>query len=195
MFKKFKAFEAPYRYNFKDPDTDMSFVSSSREDLFKQIITYRQQNRLEPIEALPLVVENYWCSQPENIGKCQDNPDATRSFTAYLSGGMMLLKSLLFKRYAPQEVADKRAEQCVSCEFNVFPDKGPFIKWTDDLAIECVGQRKSKYHNELGQCGVCTCALRAKVFIDDKLPPFDKQQLVQLRKVKCWQLPLSGQDK
>lgn len=194
MFKKFRAFEAPYRYDFTDPDTGMTFQGKSREDLVKQIITYRQQNRLAPIEGLALVLENYWCAQPENVGKCQDNPDATRGFTAYLSGGMTLLKSLLFKRFATQEVADKRAEQCIGCEFNAFPDRGPFVKWTDELAIECVGQRKSKFHTELGQCAVCTCTLRAKVFIDDVLPPFDKEQVVQLKRVKCWQLLLSRQD-
>lgn len=195
MFKRLRAFEAPHSYVFVDPDTGYKYHTHNQESLVKSIITYRHQNRLPNIEALNAVLENYWCGLPENNGKCQDNKNITRSWSAYIKGGVALLQNLAYRKYASQETADTRSEQCAKCPNNTFPDKGPFIKWSDEIAIQCVGERRSKEHLNIGSCGVCSCPLRAKVFWDSPLPPFPEDQLVELKKVKCWQLKLSNQDK
>lgn len=195
MLKRFKAFEVPYQYDFKDPDTGFQFKSHNKDDLNRQIVSYRSQNGLDPIEGLALVLENYWCGQIQNAGKCQEcPPDMTRGFTEYLAGGMVLLKAMLFKRFVTQEVAEKRAKHCTECRYNIFPDKGPFMAWTDEVAVQCVGaKRKTSYDDKLGQCAVCTCVLKSKVYIDQKLDPFTPKQVERMKQVKCWQLELSGQ--
>lgn len=195
MLKTFKAFEAPYRYDFVDPDTGHKFIDYNRDSLIDRIVAYRSQNRLAPIEKLPEVLNNYWCSQPENVGKCRPcEEEVTRGFYAVLQGGITLLKALAMKHFSPQEVADARSEQCKDCKYNSFPDRGPFRVWIDDVAVSCVGSRKSKHHEDIGICAVCTCPLRSKVFIEEKLPAFTPKQVELLRGVKCWQLKLSGQD-
>jgi len=194
MFLRFKPFEASWTFQFKDPDTAFTYHSHNLTELYRRIILYRQQNNLEMIEELPQVVENYLCGLPENVGKCQENIELDRKFTAYVKGGVSLLKNMLFGLYAKREVAEKRALQCVSCPNNVFPDKGAFLKWSDDIAIAQVGERKVTVHEQLGSCKVCSCPLRSKVFFEGKIAPFPEEELVELKKVSCWQLSLSGQE-
>ena len=192
MFRKFKPFEASRVFEFKDPDTGFQYREKSLADLYKRIVTYRAQNNLEPLELLREVVENYLCGLPENTNKCQPM-ELQRSWFQTVVGGVLLLKNLAFRRYAPQKVAEERAKQCEGCKFNVFPDKGPFISFADNIAVMQVGERRTENAEKLGNCEVCTCVLKSKVFYQGSLPKFPEDQLVQLRSVNCWQLKLSGQ--
>jgi hypothetical protein len=95
----------------------------------------------------------------------------------------------MFKSFAPQVLADKRSEICASCPLNVFPDKGPFIKWSDELALHSIGNRRSKEHDKLGNCDGCSCPLRPKVFFDGtpKLTPEEEKKISEANS-NCWQL-------
>ena len=194
--KQFKAFEAPHHYDFVDPDTARKFQASSKIELISQIEAYRGQNNLPKIEGIDIVLENYWCGQVENAGKCKEcPPEFTRGFTEYINGGLIMLKSMLMKNFAPQEVAEERSKQCEICEFNVFIDRGPFVTGVDDIAVQCVGTRRVSNKEKLGQCACCLCPLRSKVFINEPLPKFTPKQVQRMKSVSCWQLALSGQDK
>lgn len=193
MFLKLKPFQAFSRFEFKDPDTRMLHKAPDLSNLYNLIIRYRAQNNLPPLEALNHVVENYLCSLPENCYKCQENEEVDRKFSAYIRGGVALLKNMFFRRFASQEVAETRAAQCVKCPYNVFPDKGPFLQWADDIAIAQVGDRKVSVTDKLGNCAVCSCVIKSKVFYDGKLDKFPDDQLVKMKSVSCWQLPLAGQ--
>jgi len=193
MFRRFRAFEAPANLTFKDPDTGHVYKSTTFSSLYTDIIRYRQQNNLEPLEGLREVVENYLCGLPENNGKCQQNTEMSRSFSQYVQGGIALLKNIAYRKFASQREAEERAHQCLKCEFNVFPDKGNFLNYADNIAIMQVGERKTSLDKDLGNCAVCTCVLRSKVHYDGKLNKFSAEELVKLKKVNCWQLKLSGQ--
>ena len=193
MFKKFKAFESPHSYVFTDPDTGFKYSERTKEELVKHIITYRHQNRLPEIEMLNAVLDNYWCGLPENAGKCQANATLQRGLIPTIRGGIALLTNLMYQVFAEQSVADTRSEQCSTCPFNYFPDKGPFVAWSDNIAINTIGEKKSKMHKQLGNCKVCDCPLRSKVFYGKTLDAFPEEQVLKFKTVKCWQLELSGQ--
>lgn len=165
VIKRFKAFQGPTTLEFIDPDTGFHYKAATKEALFDLIINYRIQNRLDPIKALDTVLENYWCSKPENAGKCEV-VQLSRGWYHYLSGGISLLENLFFgeKNMVTQEDADWRAAICSECKHNVFTDKGDFIKWSDEIAEASTGGKKSKFYDELGNCEICTCPLRAKVW-------------------------------
>jgi len=102
----------------------------------------------------------------------------------------------MFKTFASQEVAEKRALQCSKCKFNVaLEDSNAFRQWTNDIAIQCVGQRKTSLDSKLNTCAICSCVLKSKVHIDTKLDPFTPKQVERMKSVNCWQLALSNQDK
>lgn len=189
MIMRLKAFAFPTDWVFKDPDTGTQFRAKDKTSLVKHIITYRAQNRLPQIEHLDIVLENYLCQQPKMQGGCVPR-HLQRNLMAYAKGGLQLIKNLARGKFVTQEEADRRSKICLTCPNNVFPDKGKFLEWSDIVAIQSVGKLRSIHHNELGNCGVCTCPLRAKVWIK---PPFklSKEHEEQMRgdKPNCWQLP------
>ena len=195
MFRKFLPFQASSRLEFKDPDSGYIHTGKTLPELYTNIIRYRVQNGYELLEALPEVVDNYLCGLPENCNKCTgiEVKELNRSFQQYIKGGVALLKNIIFRKFARLDVAEARAKQCISCKYNVFPDKDLFLEWSDNIAIMQVGERKVSVHEQLASCDVCTCNLRSKVFFDGKLDKFKDDEVVKLKSVKCWQLELSGQ--
>lgn len=176
-------------YEFKDPDTGYKYSGSTMQQLMHRIIAYRVQNKLPLIDELSSVVENYLCQHPLNTGMCQENKILARGFMGYLKGGIALLINMAYNKFASQDEADSRSEICAKCPHNVFPDKGAFIQWADEVAEKSVGKRKSKYHELLGNCEICSCTLRAKVFYAGKID-LPKDQIEKMIKVNCWQPPL-----
>lgn len=191
MFFRFKPFEGPARFRWKDPDTGHKFEEPTKEALITRINSYRAQNNLEAIEALPFVLESYWCGLPENAYKCVPVEVTPRGMLGYIKGGVALLKNLWYGKFASKSVADVRSGQCSECQFNVFPDRNGFIKWSDDIAVASVGERRSSNHDKLGICAVCSCPLRAKVFYTGKVEN-NPEWRSKFESVKCWQLELMG---
>jgi len=188
MFLKFKPFTGPERYVFKDPDTGRELVERNKSDLIVRIRQYRSANGLADIEYLPSVLENHWCGLAENVGRCERIERLPRGVWAYLQGGVRLLKTVMYKSFVRQDVADKRAAQCVECKYNVIPtDNAGFEKWSNDLAEAATGGRQSAYHKDLGQCAVCTCVLKMKVFYDGEID-IKKEWVAPMEEVGCWQL-------
>lgn len=187
MFKQFKAFTVPLKQVFKDPDTGRVFTAATRKELVKEVVSYRANNSLEPLDGLNIVIDTYQCNLPENLGNCLPLPRLKRGLMGFLSGGMAVIKNLRYPKLATQEVADARSEQCKDCPNNVFLDKGMFVAWQDEIALNAIGERKSKFHNDLGNCGVCSCPLRAKVFWAGPIE-LPEDQKAEVLKVNCWQV-------
>lgn len=193
MIKKFKPFHAPIRYYFVDPDTGHEYRALSDSTLAQQILSYRAQNNLPPIQNLSHVLENYWCSLPENTGSCEP-VQLTRGWMQYIKGGVALLEYVFYgpKGMVPDEEASRRAGICISCPANVFPDPdnvSSFITWSDEVATHCTHGRSIPEASQLGNCQICSCLLKAKVF---KKPPFglSEAERKEMKEVnpKCWQV-------
>jgi len=186
---KFKALEAPRDFDFIDPDTSYQYKENDKNTLMRRIVSYREQNDLSPLDALSAVLDNYWCSKPQNKGLCEQNNQLHRSLWTTIRGGVAVLVNMLYPKVVADEKAEKRAAQCAICPFNEFPDKGAFVSWSDSVAVASIGKKKTSFHEELGNCKVCTCVLKAKVFYDGPVK-FDAQQIQDLKSVNCWQLNL-----
>lgn len=187
MLLKFKPFETSDTYTFIDPDTQFKYQEPTMDALIHRIVTYRAQNALPPIEELRVVVENYLCHRPQNVGRCNPNTKISRSLWKYIKGGVTLIKNLTIENPVTQELADKRSAQCKTCLYNYFPDRGAFIRWSDSMAEAAVGNKKSKHHNALGNCEVCSCCLKAKVWVPGPHKP-DKDEIPKFQEVNCWQI-------
>lgn len=151
------------------------------------IVAYRKQNGLPEIELLPDVVENYLCTLPCHRGKCGRNTKLHRSVWTYLKGGVALLRNMLIENPVSRDEAERRASICSGCVFNVFPDKDRYVAWSDRVAEAAVPGKRLRYHNELGNCEVCTCTLKAKVWAPG---PFSlsSEEKEKMESVGCWQL-------
>lgn len=190
MFLKFNQFSGPKRFVFPDPDKPKKlYVGKSYEELYRLIRGYRSQNELPEIPFLETVVENYLCRLPEHAGSCRPRGPLKRGLIPAIKGGIALIQTMLYSSFASQEVADARSEICVTCPLNSFPDKDKFVKWSDDIAEQSVGSRRSKHHDELGNCLGCGCPLRPKVFYNGKIELTKKQKAeMSEAKPECWQV-------
>jgi hypothetical protein len=189
IFRKLKPLREPARYIFKDPDSGREFQQNTRQALINEVVNYRINNRLEAIENLNLVLENYWCSLPENIALC-DVFNLKRGWTDYLKGGIALLKDSLYPADSrvTQEEAEERALICKQCPYNVRPTKTGAFQVADDVVETYLGKGTTTSSDKfLGTCSVCTCPLRFKVHVKG---PFDidHMQRDKMVKVSCWQL-------
>lgn len=187
---QFKALEAPPGYIFKDPDTGRVFKDTTKPGIIKQIVSYRAQNDLEPLDYLGVVIEAYMCSLPRYRHQCEPAKPFSRSIFGYVKGGVALLKNMFYgeTNMVNQRTADRRAEQCSTCKFNVFPDKSTFLKWSDAVAEASTHGRKSKFYNKLGNCDVCSCPLKAKVWYKGSSTNLSSEDTAKFEEVKCWQL-------
>lgn len=187
----FKPLDSPVTWKLPDPDTGYLHTGRSLSELVKFIVSYRSQNGLKEIAHLDIVISNYLCSLPENVGKCK-SIKIKRGILQYLKGGVALLENIFYgeANMVPQEEADRRAAICVDCPCNVFPDRGTFLQWTDDMALHAVGDRKSTYHDKLGSCEGCTCVLKSKIFFKGhfKLSKDEEDKMQECSAGKCWQL-------
>lgn len=132
------------------------------------------------------MLENYWCSLPENAHKCKSVP-LRRGWFQTLKGGIALFENLAYKKMVSPQVAEERAKICIACPHNIFPDKGAFIEWSDKIAEASTGGLTTPLSGELGNCEVCSCPLRAKIFYGGKIT-VTAEQREKMQKVNCWQI-------
>lgn len=187
----FKPFETSPIWKLPDPDNNHHIhTGATRAELVSNIVNYRSQNRLPTIEKLDLVIENYLCGLPQNAGKCKAGT-LKRGFVQYLKGGLALIQNIFYgeENMVSQEEADRRGAICLNCPCNVFVDRDMFIKWSDEMALHSIGDRKSVYHDQLGNCAGCSCNMRAKVFFKG---PFNlkSEERAKMKECnsRCWQL-------
>jgi len=188
-FKKGPLGTAPSKWIFRDPDTHYLYSASTKEALISHIVSYREQNRLEPLDFLSATIDNYVCSLPENKGLCE-RFQLKRGILQYLKGGLVLARHMFTGKHVGQEEADRRSGICVGCKLNVFPkDKAGFMKWSDEIALNSVGSLKSINHDKLGSCEGCSCMLKAKCWYSSpfNLSPNESKKMRAANK-NCWQL-------
>lgn len=193
IFKRFKPEETPKRWIYIDPDTNRSFgidsPVTSQAELINLIEQYRANNDFEPIKNLKSVLENFLCGLPENGGKCISYT-LKRNLQSYLKGGIALIKDMLYgvEMRVSQDEAEKRAEICKKCPFNVIPpEKSWFIQSTDEAVKTYLGDNiKTENDSFLGNCQVCSCVLPFKVHVKG---PFElnPEEKGKMDSVGCWQ--------
>jgi len=185
--RKFASTTSPAHWEFQDPDVAHKYYEAPDQNkLYSLINSYRAQNRLEPIESLQLVVENYLCGKTENSGKCVDAM-LQRGWTSIVRGGVALLKQYYYgdAHMVTDAEAERRAKICVTCPHNVKPEKAFDVQFQDELAELSTRGRKTSVNSELGNCGCCGCPLRAKVFHKATFELSDKE--LECLIPECWQ--------
>lgn len=193
-------------YTFTDPDTGYIYNRkySSYEELASHIHEYRTANKLPPISKLRAVWEHYCCENiPGMESRCQKVSDmVARNFRQFWQGGKSFIKAALSgsRSFVEQLVADNRSAICRDCDQNVVNIGHRHSQfYTDKFMLSQIGARRSKFHDELHTCKICSCILKAKVFYSDSLvgDSLSDDEIGKLsrmprnsagRPLKCWQL-------
>lgn len=181
---KFKPFQGPAQFVFKDPDSGTVFKEDSKKLLIDRIRAYRFQNGYEEIEFLGDVLENYWCSLPENVGRCQ-NRLLERGLLPSLKAGLVLIKNYVYGSYVSAKESARRASICIQCPHNILSEDKGLIAWQDSIAYHSLKDHKTPFDKKLGTCEVCSCPLKAKVHLGGNLGL--KEEVRKKLPDYCWQ--------
>jgi len=191
-------------WSFIDPDTGHTFSRkySSLDDLIKEVVKYRDHNRLQPISNLKDLIYNHVCEKDGMQVNCCEVRNKKRSLDQYTRGGYSYIKASKqgSNAFVSQELADARAEICLNCPLMKIPKKTSALeKFTNEKMERLVGKRVVAKFKELFTCDVCSCLVRAKVWfnrtiVNDSLSNEEKMALPKDafgkdgKKFTCWQL-------
>lgn len=208
----------PGGWRFVDPDTQHPYREGYRsiDQLLSHIKTYRAQNKLDPIPKLRTAVECWLCEQPNMQPHCLD-ASSSRTVGQYLNGaraGAQLalerassMMGLSKSPFTSQKLAEKRAATCVRCKYNVENgDHSRTRKYSDEFVAGIVGPRETSQDGELFSCSICSCPLRPKVhignrIIQERMNPHERYRFPNGAPGKdgkplyCWQVrPITEED-
>lgn len=167
-------FAPPGGWRFVDPDTGFKFKKRYRslEELVAHVTSYRKQNGLSEIPKLSFVIEDWLCAQPNMAGRCKEVKIPSRTFAQYVKGAKSAAKMLIQGNdaFVDDEVAEARAALCVKCRHNKKNEQHSKLeRYTDKYVKDIVGEKTTSVDEQLFSCEVCTCPLRPKVHISQKI--------------------------
>jgi len=164
----------PGGWRYTDPDTGFRFKRryARFSELEDHVRRYRLLNDLPSIPSLSLVIQDWLCSQSNMESYCRGIEVVSRTLKQYLKGAQASAKMIAAgeKAYVPQQVAEARAEVCVSCRYNKKSDKHSRLqRYTDKYVKSMVGDRRTSFDEKLHSCDICSCPLRPKVHVSQRI--------------------------
>lgn len=197
-----RATTPPGGWHYVQPQSGRVFNNYSREAFFREIMDHRLANGYELTPTWQEEIEDQICRAHPEWGReiCRrTEPLGLRkpiSFAAMQSflnvmGAWVLDVVRGGNVYVDPEEATRRAVICAGCEFNVpmgFSCGGCADRILRGLT-RVIASRETPYDDKLGSCAICSCALRAAVWL-----PLEAQQAgigeelrAEFRKVNyCW---------
>lgn len=142
-------------------------------NLFQNVRDHRKANSLPLGTFWEAEVEDQLC-QALPPGQCkQSTPGQGRNVFTRIGWGEVVQGTRTMVAWAgegftkvEQELADKRADTCSRCYFNVQMQGGCHsCGQVQKLASSIVGTRRTRADPFLKACAVCKCALQAKVWV------------------------------
>lgn len=165
----------PKGFNFADPDTGEHFNSHSWDILFAAVQRHREANSLPPISAEIIQDQNCRKLAPNAADEfCTSDAPVTTTdavtlgWRDILNGTKVLGSFLLHGRpLVPKPEAERRAEICAKCEWNV-TYRQPCGGDCDELLTlinVVVGNDATSHDSDLHACGICKCTNKANVWV------------------------------
>lgn len=160
------------------------------------VLKYRRANGI-PVgigfqdELETLLCEKYPDECKETDPKIPGKPERLRLGDVILGTRVMIAFVVSGMKVVPDTEAERRAQICSACKYNV-----PFSKpcgggcgELKDIVRRIVGNRKTSVEEKLNSCHVCHCYLTAAVWIpaEIQIKPLSDDKKSQFEKIAhCW---------
>jgi len=158
---------------YTDPDTGAVFTGETAKSIVKQVVNHRV-NTNTPVDPdkVQMEVEDYICSQlptwcqrqrePGKIKKEYTREDVL-AFVAAVSG------TIEAGGVVDQQTAEKRADVCLQCPYNQKLAGCDGCNGIASTVFNLIGARRVRNMGSLRSCGICGCALKAKIWVPDNV--------------------------
>jgi hypothetical protein len=167
----------PGGWYYVQPQSGRIFKHYARDAFFAEIREHRLRNGY-PIEPdWQEAIEDELCRSHPEWGKSvcgriarygERRPISLAAMQSFLNVMAKWIAGIMRGRevFVSQDEADSRAAICVTCEFNM-NIAGSCGACADRIAkaLAIIGSRRTKYDDQLGACGICSCALRVAVHV------------------------------
>lgn len=155
---------------YTHPIDDGKFIyGGDLAELISRVSEYRIINSL-PLGEAEIEVNDWLCrttGAPCAPPKPRDMQAGVKVTGAMVAGFLRAAAEwLTTSDIVPQEEAERRAETCAGCKFNVHVDDGSCLGCFGLLAriMRCIGDRKTRVDAVLKFCGRCGCSLPVVAF-------------------------------
>ena len=187
----------PGGWRFHVVETGRTIKGVNRGQLIQELEKHYTANSLAIPNDIPGMIEAFICQ--EQPGYCigdagPGTPSRWASFKktiAQVTSGTRTLSSWVVKGrpLVSQEEADRRAEICSTCQFNVSPSgcTGCSMGTLREVINSLVGNKITKDDAKLQSCSICGCALKAKVWVPlDIIQRFLPKAMKEELPGHCW---------
>lgn len=190
----------PHEWRYRVPETGQFFQNASLSGLMETLRSHYRSNGYAIPDSLLNLIEAYICGEePEYCsGNASSLPKTERvtggglahTFHVVLQGTKTLISWVAGGgERVSQAIADGRAATCATCPENVNPEGCSGCNIAELLRIgeKVAGTRKTSSDASLNACRVCSCLLKAKVWIPHKnlWPHMNEEQKLRLP-TACW---------
>lgn len=171
----------------------MTWITGAHyDDWHKNIKKHYAGNNLIPPPDLEKKMEDFLC-RILPPGSCNhDPPSRTHRLTmaGMISGTKTLLNFVANgRKKVSQDEADRRSEICARCCYNQKPDgcHSCAISELYGVVNAVVGAKKTRYSEHLQGCTLCSCSLKAKVWLElDLLQSHTSEDINNELPEWCW---------
>jgi len=190
MIIKDKNTVPPGGYRFTDPTTRYTLTASTLDGLLRAVVGYREANGYGQSSDTRGEIEQQMCESYDPYTRqftCRDS-EYPELLTAvgwqHVASFVKVLAKFIQDRpeFVPQEEAERRAEVCSICAYNVPLSGCGVCRAAIEETLGFLGGRKTSRDAGLRACGVCGCSNRAQVHVpmgvlragvrgDAKFPP------------------------
>lgn len=165
-------FSPPGGWRYEEPSTGARFSALIKGDLVKQVRKHRDQKGI-PAGNVEDDIETWVCAQlpPEMcVRETQGSVPVTNPSAGIgLQEVIQFLNSIthVFRNngLVDQSVAEERANICLSCPLNTTVSGCRPCAGVATLVYKVLGAKRVSSQDKLKECGVCGCALAAKVWV------------------------------
>lgn len=162
---------------YEDPDTGIVIKADTFKQLYMRVKKLREEKHL-PTHNLEYTLEQWVCSRvPEGTPYCREAEDHLHIRKPLKKGyGVQdvinftnAVKNTILNGTVSTEEANRRADICAGCPYNITLPGCSSCAGVTRLAANTIfgflGKKKVKQEDNLKQCGICGCALTAKVWV------------------------------
>jgi hypothetical protein len=161
----------PGGWRYVQPETDFEFSASTLRGLVQKVTSHRETNGL-PVGDPRADIEAFVCAQlpvgSEDCTHVLEGDYALKThFTMedvkrFLQAAVSALGS---EGLVVQEEAERRASICAACPLNTTVSGCWRCKGLAEWLFRLIGARTTAHASRLNQCGVCGCAIKAKIWL------------------------------
>jgi hypothetical protein len=161
----------PGGWRYVQPETGFEFAASTLRELVKKVTSHREANGID-VGDPSADIQDFVCAQlPVGSETCSHVIEGDYALKTHFTMEdvkrfiQAAVSALAGRGLVDQTEAERRAALCASCPLNTTVKGCWRCKGLAEWLFKLIGARTTAHASRLNQCGVCGCAIKAKIWL------------------------------